>query len=123
MNKLKYAILFTLILIPVAMSDTLAQSVNDDFTISNSTLSGFISDDEPIGPVGIVSELYKAHSDVTDVIIENTLAINSVGYVDEQVYLEGTWVDEAKNKLVLLLDPVQALDPLDIDDIQEGWGF
>ncbi len=130
MNDKTKAAMFSLLIFSIIVTVTtendmisFAQSVNDDYPISNGTLSGFISDDGTVGPVGIVNELYKAHSDVTGIMIDNSETIAHVGYVNEEVYLEATWVDEENQKLVLLLDPVQMLDPLDIHDIQEELGI
>ncbi len=119
MNYAKCVIPFlTLLLIPVAMSDTFAQSVNDDYPISNSTLSGFISDDGTVGPVGIVNELYKAHSDVTNIMIDHSKGNFSIA---ENIVFTMVLVDEENEKLVVAIDPVLLSLGLDTgtSDIQQ----
>ena len=119
MNYAKCVIPFlTLLLIPVTMSDTFAQSVNDDYPISNSTLSGLIPDDDTVGPVGIVSELYKAHSDVTNIMIEHSKGNFAVA---ENIVFTMVLVDEENEKLVVAIDPVLLSLGLDTgtSDIQQ----
>ncbi len=104
MNYAKCVIPFlTLLLIPVAMSDTFAQSVNDDYPISNSTLSGFISDDDTVGPVGVVNELEQSHSDITGIMIDHSH--NDFTRANEFVFTM-TYVDEENQELVVMLDPI-----------------
>lgn len=79
--------------------------------------------DTTVGPVGITDELRWAHSIVTDIMIDAALTRTNVDNVDEEVYLEGTWVDEEKQHLVVLLDSVYAFDPIDVEDLQEELGL
>ena len=111
--------LLILLLVPVLIY---AQTVNEDNITPNDSFDGLIPDDDTVGPVGIVDELHKAHSDVTGIMIDTTQSIGSVGYVNEEVYLEAVYVDEENQTLVIWLDPAQMYDPLDIEDIQEELG-
>ena len=96
---------------------------DDQYDIQDDTFGGIISNDQTVGPVGIVDELYEAHSDVT-LLMENRIEImGNVGYVEEEVYLEGTYVDEENMTLVIWLDPAQMFDPIDEEDILEELGI
>ena len=96
---------------------------DDQYDIQDDTFGGIISNDQTVGPVGIVDELYEAHSDVT-FFMENTIEImGNVGYVEEEVYLEATYVDKENMTLVIWLDPAQMFDPIDKEDILEELGI
>ena len=118
---LKITILPLLILLLV-LASIYTQTVNEDNITPIVFFDGLIPDDDTVGPVGIVDELHKAHSDVTGIMIDTTQSIGSVGYVNEEVYLEAVYVDEENQTLVIWLDPAQMYDPLDIEDIQEDLG-
>lgn len=101
----------------------IASAQAGDPAFQDGSLGGLIPDDGRVGPVGLVNELREAHSDVTGIMITNQATRASEGYVHEEVYLEGTYVDEANKRLVVWLDPAQAFDPLDDDDIREELGI
>ena len=88
-------------------------------TVPGTVPGGIIPDDDTIGPVATVDELMEAHSDVTDIMISNADAVSNTGFVSEEVFLEGTYVNEDNMNLVLILDPVHLLDPIDSEDIME----
>ena len=118
MNYAKCVISFlTLLLIPVAMNDAFAQSVNDDYPISNSTLSELIPDDGTVGPVGIVNELYKAHSDLTG-IMEG----HSAGSYEHDYPFTITYVDEEDKILVVGMHPMAAVAGIkyNVNEIQHA---
>lgn len=108
----------SLLMVPAYVS---AQNANEGQTTpSDNSFAGLIPEDDAVGPVGIVSELYKTHSTITDIMIETTQTKINEGYVVEDIYLEGVFVDEDAMELVVILDPAQSHDPADVEDLQEG---
>ena len=105
-------------LVAISQTDELEEPLSPDVIPG-----GIIPDDPTVGPVGIVDELFKAHSIVTDIMLFNSDAIANTGYIEEEVYLEATYVDEENQTLVLWLDPAQMFDPIDEQDIQEELGI
>ena len=77
----------------------------------------------PPGHVGMVDELRKAHSLVTDIMVHTQQAIVDEGYADEEIYFEAVWVDEQTEELAVILDPAQTFfDLMDAQDMQEELG-
>ena len=98
-----------------------ARTTGDQF--GDTAVPDIVPHDDGVGPVGVVDELRKAHSHVTDIMTDASLTRFNVDDVEEEVYLSGTWVDEESQTLVVVLDMLHALDPVDAEDLREELGL
>ncbi len=125
-NKIKtvmFAVLiFSMIVIATAENDMIsfAQSANDNLNATSATTTtpdDFLFDDGTVGPVGIVSELYKAHSDLTG-IMEG----HSAGSYEHDYPFTITYVDEEEKILVVGMHPMAAVAGIkyNVNEIQHA---
>ncbi len=115
-----FVLLFSLaLLIPVNIG--ISQTVNEES--DSLDVSDITPNNNTIGPLATVNELYAAQSKVTERMIDNSEAIKHTGYGDEELYLEAVYVDEQKQTLVIWLEPIHTFDPVDTDDLQEELGL
>ncbi|MDA7990818.1 MAG: HYR domain-containing protein [Gammaproteobacteria bacterium] len=117
MNRL---LLASCLLATVILGSAFAQTV-DDLAVQPETPAIGLGGGG-IGPTGITDELNRAHAEVVDIMTDTALTRASTGDTQE-VHLAGTWVDEREQHLVVMLDPLHAVDPVSEDDLREVLGL
>ena len=86
-----------------AESQSYMGTTNDANSSAPAIPSGMLPTDDKIGPVGIVNELYDAHSTITGIMIDH--ANMNYSKAENFVFVM-TVVDEDNEKLNIILDPV-----------------
>ncbi|MDA7952892.1 MAG: HYR domain-containing protein [Nitrosopumilus sp.] len=89
-----------------------AQTTDDLGDQSRPGAHAIIPEDDTIGPVGVVDELMLAHSDLTDIMLQQTL-----GNFDTPDFpFIMTYVDEEKGDLVVMMDAFAAFVGMDYEE-------
>ena len=95
---MNYISLLGLILILPIM--VYAQTTDDTSTVPNNSIE---STNNTIGPTGIVDELQRGHSIITDIMIDQS---NDIFKVTDDIIFTLTFIDYEKNELVVGVDPI-----------------
>ena len=127
MNFKKKLLIFILLSIyfVIPFGVAYAQTTVNENSSDGAGIPGYIIPDpsQPIGQVGIVNELYEAHSDVTDIMIADQTGIVNEDIRSDDIFIQATYVDEKNQKLVVWLDPYHLFDPIDVEDLKEELGI
>lgn len=103
----------------MALPSTVADSNSHTGTTGGGETGGptvpgdMIPEDDAVGPVGIVNELYEAHSTITDIMIDHSEHDYSMA---NDIVFTMTFVDEDEEKLHVILDPVLLTLGFDYDE-------
>lgn len=88
---------------PVAASQSHTGATGESETGAPAVPRGLIPEDDTVGPVGIVNELYEAHSTITDIMVDHSK--HDYSRADDIVFTM-TFVDEDEERLHVILNPV-----------------
>lgn len=122
MSKSVLFVVVTILLISMAtmtLSIQVAESQTHTGTTGGSETNGtavprdMIPTNGPIGPVGIVNELYEAHGTITDIMIDHSEHDYSRA---NDIVFTMTFVDEDEEKLHVIFDPILLTLGLDYDE-------
>ena len=91
--------------LPVTVADSTSHTstTGEGETDGPAVPGGLIPEDDTVGPVGIVNELYEAHSTITDIMIDHSEHDYSRA---SDIVFTMTFVDEDEEKLHVILDPI-----------------